>query len=548
MGSFKKLKTSDVITIPYLANKQWTFNYSASVQFTNDLYIKQYQGIKELGNFNPDIDQKYNNQYVSNVYDQINHLFYQDFPENLNTASLASSLYYESVSIQRPTSSYYYYDYNDKLIRNLPTSSQAEIRVLSISRKLFGNQINPGTFKISATPLYTIIDDKNGNIIDSLHSNIHVGNIYYSLGLIIITNPDYLYILGASVLGEWIGDADTAICEQDSTGSLIFKTINRTSTSFIMNGTTINPSGTFSIPVDGTTTFTSSFDDDSVFYSVNVIDSDPLSGYSSASDFKTQLDNITTSNPTLQVIASTYTEGIFIFSETPPPPPIYIHINNSSPSPLQTYGQTTATNITVDEGSNVSLPPGNEAIKVLTVTGTGKHLATITSDDPRVIDDFPVNPLSFIGGDLSTAPIFPWTGYEYLITISQLPADTVTVISHLPASIDTGVYNIFLFTNADGSQTQFSNDIALVQDIPATGDIILPLQAVNIYAQWEDGTGHDYDDAYIRAIKLYQNTVELTNFTIEDIGGGHVRKRWGTVFSTPPITVANGDLFEMSPG
>ena len=77
--------------------------------------------------------------------------------------------------------------------RYFPTESDSNINIISIPSNIFGEKIGCYSFKISSST-YNIIDDGNGNIIDSINNNTHVGNILYSQGLAVITNQDYARI------------------------------------------------------------------------------------------------------------------------------------------------------------------------------------------------------------------------------------------------------------------------------------------------------------------------------------------------------------------
>mgnify|MGYP007019759608 CR=1 FL=1 len=90
-------------------------------------------------------------------------------------------------------------------------SDPSLIRVISIPQDIFGSGIKPGTFEISSSN-YLIQDDGQGNLMDnksitsSLYEGspytsnvyggntnkqgIHVGNIIYSHGMVIVTNED----------------------------------------------------------------------------------------------------------------------------------------------------------------------------------------------------------------------------------------------------------------------------------------------------------------------------------------------------------------------
>jgi hypothetical protein len=211
MGSFKKLKSSDVITVPVIANKQWNFNYCPIPQ--SDPYVKIYNGTYITGTFSPGEEPLTSGQYDRLTYDQINQLYYHQYNTKLSTSSLASSLYYESASGQRPTSSYFNFNNNPSFISNFPTGSNATIKVLSISTNLYGERILPYSF-IMTSSIYNFVDDGKGNVYDinvdsissyvvngyilpdyfistEITSSTHVGNIFYSEGTIVITNPDY---------------------------------------------------------------------------------------------------------------------------------------------------------------------------------------------------------------------------------------------------------------------------------------------------------------------------------------------------------------------
>lgn len=184
MSAFKKLTTSDVVLVPYLAKKDWSFP-SSSIATSYQIYTGQ----NFATSFNPNTDTTTSlGEYKRLIYQGINHMFYQQYTiTTLSTQSLASSLYYESASGFRPTGSYFIYNENPGLIRNFPTGTNNTIQVLSISKDVYGSQISPNTFEITSS-LYRLKDDGRGNI---YIAGIHVGNIFYSHGLVIVTNQQF---------------------------------------------------------------------------------------------------------------------------------------------------------------------------------------------------------------------------------------------------------------------------------------------------------------------------------------------------------------------
>jgi len=179
MSSFKKLSRSDVTYVPYVANKQW--NISINGYPTSSIVI--YKGTNTSSLYPAITEEAY--EYA--VYAKINQLFYQTYTASLDTSSLMNSLYYESASSQRPTSSYFIFNDKPNLIKNFPTGAGAGIRVLAVNQNVFGEKVLPSTFILSSSA-YNVIDDGYGNLYDG---STHVGNIFYAQGLAIITNQDY---------------------------------------------------------------------------------------------------------------------------------------------------------------------------------------------------------------------------------------------------------------------------------------------------------------------------------------------------------------------
>jgi hypothetical protein len=108
MSSFKQLHTSDITVSSYTANKSWSFAYNAT---PNDGYITYYIGSNIP--FSSNGATTTNGEYQSSIYALANQLYYQNYTASLNTQSLATSVYYESASSQRATSSYYDYGFRN---------------------------------------------------------------------------------------------------------------------------------------------------------------------------------------------------------------------------------------------------------------------------------------------------------------------------------------------------------------------------------------------------------------------------------------------------
>jgi hypothetical protein len=125
------------------------------------------------------------------LYRSIKQRYYQNYlTGSLNNS--ASCWDWNAQSTACSGSSEYEYRY-------FPTGSTPTTTVgfITIATKKFGEQISRNSFTMKPqTPNnYLIKDDGNGNLIDTINNNKHVGNIIYAHGMIIITNADYVDIL-----------------------------------------------------------------------------------------------------------------------------------------------------------------------------------------------------------------------------------------------------------------------------------------------------------------------------------------------------------------
>lgn len=149
-------------------------------------------------------------------YVSIRHLFYSNYLTGSYPVSASNSRAFNWEQSTAALGS------GDEDIRVFPTGSGARITVLSIPRELYGQKISRKSFQLTSADqsTYRIVDDGNGNLLDAASEdlyadqgyttpngtftiaysagppkNIHVGNIIYSQGIVIITNPDYVKIL-----------------------------------------------------------------------------------------------------------------------------------------------------------------------------------------------------------------------------------------------------------------------------------------------------------------------------------------------------------------
>lgn len=196
MSSFKKLNKADVTTVSYAANKQWDLTYyTASANDNigvNDNYAVGLIGANiPYKTYGDNITT--NVQYRSLVYDQINHLFYQQYTSSLDTGSIMFNVNtYESASSQRPTSSYFNYNINPLLVKQYPIGFNDAVVVFSINQNIYGSKILPNSFVLkqitSSVVTLDIRDDGNGNLYNYSFGSNFSGNIFYAHGIAVITD------------------------------------------------------------------------------------------------------------------------------------------------------------------------------------------------------------------------------------------------------------------------------------------------------------------------------------------------------------------------
>ncbi len=194
MSAFKKLKKSDVITIPYIANKSW--NFSGTSEFLSSSYnIQAYLGQNLSGSdFDPYTESTSSIYYSRLVFNSIQQLYYRNFLESPIQESGSYDNFNQSTL---------------KTYRFFPTGgidTNGFITVISIPQELYGSKILPGSFVFSGSWTRTstiptssisaiIIDDLEGNLYISGSSQYptYVGNIIYAHGLAILTPKIALY-------------------------------------------------------------------------------------------------------------------------------------------------------------------------------------------------------------------------------------------------------------------------------------------------------------------------------------------------------------------
>ena len=189
-SAYKTLKTSDITVAPYRAYKTYTVS---NVDYSN-------YGIERFSDSNTPTSPDYP------YYRSIRQLYYSYNRTNLattiplseqsitqlqddqnNLTKTATILAYDNYLQATAASGTLEYDNREQF----PTASGEQIAVISIPQEMFGEQIKPGSFNFNNV-LLNLTDDGNGNIIDPTYTytNIHLGTIIYSHGIVILTDQN----------------------------------------------------------------------------------------------------------------------------------------------------------------------------------------------------------------------------------------------------------------------------------------------------------------------------------------------------------------------
>jgi len=195
MAAYKQFLSSDVIVTPFEVNKGFSFNQD---EFTDpDVQIDKFKGVNADFTTNKNTTGLNSTQYQVLVYNSIKQLYYSNFlssstGDSLITASLLPGETPEGDVLRGPFSSTgRYYNYlSSTLVPNRPffTASNAEVAILSIPSRLFGDYIQPNSFNMEFSgSAIQLEDDGEGNI---LNGGQVVGNIIYQHGIVTLTSTD----------------------------------------------------------------------------------------------------------------------------------------------------------------------------------------------------------------------------------------------------------------------------------------------------------------------------------------------------------------------
>ena len=194
MSAYKQLLASDIIVTPFEVNKSFTFKGAAALT-SSVVGIDRFlgQNIQGLFSINESTTGEVTAEYKRLIYNSIKELYYSNY---------LSSSYGDPVSVPytipgndtagnvlvgATSSAGRYENYLQNTLtyeRYFPTASDAIIGVVSIPTKLFGEKIQPGSFRLEG-PSGSVSDDGNGNLVTV--GNEICGIITYQHGIAVLT-------------------------------------------------------------------------------------------------------------------------------------------------------------------------------------------------------------------------------------------------------------------------------------------------------------------------------------------------------------------------
>ena len=192
MSAFKQFLSKDIKLVPFTVNKQFSFENSEFYADENEYHTyKQFVGIERfLGTnlsgslFETATDPTTGHSqslYQRQVYDSVKELYYSNYISS-SWGDPGTAIQRENISGSYNTPSYYnYLSSTLTASRHFPTASNAQLSVVSIPSKLFGEYIQPKSFEFiyqdtSSTRL-TILDDGEGNLYASSSYTWNSGSV-----------------------------------------------------------------------------------------------------------------------------------------------------------------------------------------------------------------------------------------------------------------------------------------------------------------------------------------------------------------------------------
>tara|TARA_Y100000389_G_scaffold200383_1_gene240669 strand:- start:398 stop:1759 length:1362 start_codon:yes stop_codon:yes gene_type:complete len=192
MSAFKQFLAKDIKLVPFTVNKQFSFENSQFYADESEYHTyKQFVGIERfLGTnlsgslFETATDPTTGHSqslYQRQVYDSVKELYYSNYISS-SWGDPGTAIQREEISGSYNTPSYYnYLSSTLTASRHFPTASNAQLSVVSIPSKLFGEYIQPTSFKFeyqdTSSARLTVLDDGEGNLYSSASYSFYSASV-----------------------------------------------------------------------------------------------------------------------------------------------------------------------------------------------------------------------------------------------------------------------------------------------------------------------------------------------------------------------------------
>ncbi len=200
MSAWKQFLASDVIVNPFVVNKGFTFPSSQFATGSDGelVGIDRFYGTNVNWFEDQSTTGTITTEYQALIYSSVKQLYYSNYLSSSTGDRVAQPVISlcsnpsGNVLIGNVESPLYDNFLQSTLVPNrfFPTASDAEVGVISIPSKLYGEYIVPNSLRLEVSPSgsgsYVAIDDGEGNVIFE-STGEHLGNVIYTHGIIILT-------------------------------------------------------------------------------------------------------------------------------------------------------------------------------------------------------------------------------------------------------------------------------------------------------------------------------------------------------------------------
>lgn len=203
MSAFKSFLAQDVIVTPFEVNKGYRLEGAAYLTGSGvDRFLGKNTTSSLFVSSSEPTTGQISTQYQKLIYNSVKELYYSNYLSSSYGDPAHQTIIVNGQIISESYHQPQFQNYLQTTLaypREFPTASDAIIGVISIPKDLFGDNIKPNTFRLTAES-GSVIDDGEGNLIISGSTQI-CGTIVYSHGLAVLVSDG---LIGADTYGTAI--------------------------------------------------------------------------------------------------------------------------------------------------------------------------------------------------------------------------------------------------------------------------------------------------------------------------------------------------------